>query len=107
MKPLLILAVLLISPMVVRAATPPAALSALDQAHVVLKTIIQSLPYWEADSLGRYERAEIAAVKFDIRACEMAASTDDFFIDYEKFKADLGALLSLDDALYNGTVAPL
>lgn len=107
MKPILILAALMISPTVVRAATPPAALSALDQAHVVLRTIIQSLPYWEADSLGRYERAEIAAVRFDIKACEMAATPDDFFIDYEKFKGDLGALLVLDASLDNGTVIPL
>lgn len=90
---------LMFSPLVVRAATPPAALSALDQAHNAIKIMIQSLPYWDADPLGRYERAEIAAVRFDIKACEMAATTDDFFIDYEQLKQDLGALLVLDEAL--------
>lgn len=53
----------------------------------------------EQDGRAQYERAELAAVRFDIMTCQTAATNDDFLIDVEQLKRDAAKFDALDDTL--------
>ncbi len=98
MKQLITLA-LLFSPVVVWGASLPPAPQGTSASSQIVQKIDSALPAWEADSLAQYEQLEIAAVRLDVLACELAATTDDFFIYFEQLRRDIGTLVALDISL--------
>lgn len=68
-------------------------------AHDFVMAVAESMPKWDADYVGRFERAEIALVKSDILICNQDTDVDDFMIDVQQLRIDDAALVALDDAL--------
>lgn len=87
------------SPSLVWGATPPAPQSGTEASAQIVTKVSSELWAWEDDSLAQYEQLEIDAVRLDILSCQMAESADDFFIDFEQLRRDIGVLVALDDAL--------
>jgi hypothetical protein len=78
---------------------PPASLGAdseLAVAKDIVEQAIKNLPTYEQNGRAEYEGPELAAVSIDIKACETAATDEDFLIDVEQLKQDAAQFDSRD-----------
>lgn len=69
------------------------------QAREFVVAVADKMPLWDADSICRYERVEIATVKADIAMAQQEPETAAFLDDVALLRADWNALIALDELL--------
>lgn len=88
-------------------AIPPPALAddlLVSEARSYVAHLAGILPAWDADYLGQFERAEIAAVRADINNCNTASTDEDFMAFAQRLMEDAAALRALDEKLAKDSV---
>jgi hypothetical protein len=73
--------------------------SDLSAGKEFVAAVADKMPLWDADSISRYERVEIAAVKADIAMAQQEEERGEFLEYVSKLRQDWGALVALDEAL--------
>ena len=61
--------------------------------------VADKMPLWDADTISRYERVEIATVKADIAMAQQEDERGEFLEYVSKLRQDIGALVALDEML--------
>ena len=69
------------------------------EARAFVSGVADNMPLWDADTLARYERVEIATVKADIAVAQRAAGKLAFLADVARLHQDWDALVTLDKLL--------
>jgi hypothetical protein len=69
------------------------------EAKGYVVTVNSRMPLWDADDLGQFERQEIAQVKEDIRAAQLAPTREELLRDANQLQADFEALMRMDHRL--------
>lgn len=70
----------------------------LSDAKAYAKHVAEKMWMWDADSVGQYERVEIAQVKRDLMQLQ-GEKPREYMRDFVKLKADCELLLELDERL--------
>jgi DNA-binding CsgD family transcriptional regulator len=85
----------------------PAATSSVHNGLIYEMDIASLLPRWAASDLGRFEEQEIAAIRADILACDVASSDEQFLDAVEKLESDVAVYHSVDESLGKNEVAAM
>ena len=73
--------------------------SQIAEAKAFVTGVADNMPLWDADTLARYERVEIATVKADVEVARRAGAKLAFLADVARLHQDWDALVALDKLL--------
>jgi hypothetical protein len=71
----------------------------ITEAKVFVVEVATKMPLWDADTISRYERVEIATVKADVAMAEQTEEKGPFLEYVSKLHDDWDALVALDEML--------
>jgi hypothetical protein len=71
----------------------------ISDAEKFVVAVADKMPVWDADSISRYERVEIAVVKADIAMAQQSRGNGLFLEYVTKLHDDWDALVALDELL--------
>jgi hypothetical protein len=71
----------------------------VSDARDFVGAVADKMPLWDADTISRYERVEIATVKADIAMAQQEEEKGPLLEDVTKLHGDWDALVALDEML--------
>jgi hypothetical protein len=71
----------------------------ISEGQDFVAAVTDKMPLWDADSLAKYEQAEIATVKADVAIAQHPADNHAFLEAVTRLRHDWEALLALDKML--------